>query len=284
MAKYEPTIVIRSLNRVSSNYVKLQQKYREWAMGFENHEYVISWLRNNNVKEKTIEKCKRQDSFNLLSSNWNPITFLVLQKIASNDIAQIEKEFGEFYQNFTQDDCGWYLLYFIHPVLHELFYFNTHYPKGYYSRLAELIRSHRLGLKSAKTYLNKEGNADDDSHIKACSTTTFKHIHLHPTTSTWKNSDSRNLKTSILNLKIGEDNLSPDEISVAMELSANARTSFERWSKYAPCAINEGPIFILKEGEYHSKCLGEVIKILQSVNPSQDILRDKLEEYYKIDE
>jgi len=278
------TDFICDINKISSNYAKLQKRYRGWATKFKSHEDVISWLRRNNIKEKDVEKCKRQNSFNLLSSNWNPITISILHKIASNDITRLEKEFGKFSQNFSQDDWAWYLLFFIHPVLHELYYFELHYPKGYYYRLAKRLRSHRLGLKSVKTYLGKEGTTVKDSHIKACCTTIFKHIHLHPTTITWENPKNQNIKEAILCLEMRGNCLSSDEMHVAMVLGKMATMNFKGWYGYAPCAINEGPIFILKKGKYHSDCLREIIKILQSDNPKQNIIRDKLKEYYKIEE
>lgn len=269
------------IEKMSSCYAKLQKKYREWAMGFESREDVISWLKRNNMKEKDIGKRKRQDSFNLLSSNWNPITIPVLREIASNDIAQMKKGFDEFSQNFTENEMAWHLLYFIHPVLHELYHFNSHYCCGYSSRLARLIRSHRQGLKAAKTYLdNKEGRTTDDSFIKSCGTTAFKHLQIHPTTSALGKPNLQNIKKTILNLEIGENCLSSDELNIAMALSTMATKSFERWIGYAPCAINEGPIFILKKGKCHSECFREIVEILQSDNPNEDIIRKKLKKYY----
>jgi len=100
-------------------------------------------------------------------------------------MAWMKDRFNKIVQNTSEPKIhlSWYLLYFIHPVRHELYYFDINYPDGYSTRLASLIRLHRLGLKGAKTYLSKEGRTTADSHIRACGTTAFKHIHLHPTTS-----------------------------------------------------------------------------------------------------
>lgn len=265
------------IEQISSYYVKLQENYREWATQFKSHEEVISWLRKNNiVKKEDIENGKyKQGSFNLLSSNWNSMTSPVLHEIASDCIAQMKIEFDKFSHNFSHDDCAWHLLYFIHPVLHELYYFDDHYPKGYYSRLERFIRigKHGWGLAGVKK---------DDRRINGCSTFIFKPIHLHPTTSTWGKPLIQNIKEAIQRLEIGNDSLSSEEKNIAMALSAKATMTFNKWFDYAQCAINEGPIFSLKKGKCHSECFREIVKILQSDNPNQNIIRDQLKEYYKI--
>ncbi len=62
-----------------------------------------------------------------------------------------------------------------------------------------------------------------------------------------------------------------------------ATKSFESWIGYAPCAINEGPIFTLKENKKHSDCFKDIVKILQETDRNQDIIRAKLEDYYIIE-
>jgi hypothetical protein len=176
------------------------------------------------------------------------------------------------------------LLYFIHPVRHELYYFDIHYPDGYSSRLARLIRSHRLGLKGAKTYLSKEDRKIEGSHIKSCGTTAFKHLHLHPTTSALGKPNLQDLKEeSISDLEIGVGVLSRNEQEIARALSTKATINFERWINYAQCAINEGPIFTLKKGKKHSDCFNEMLEILQGTDQNQKDIRIKLEEYYNIE-
>ena len=128
-----------------------------------------------------------------------------------------------------------------------------------------------------------EGRTIADSYIRACGTTAFKHIHLHPTTSTWEITNLQNIKEAILYLKMGEDCLSSNELDIAMALSTMATKSFERWIGYAPCAINEGPIFTLRENKKHLDCFKEIIEILQGMDQNQNIIRAKLEEYYKIE-
>ncbi|NIA10565.1 MAG: hypothetical protein GWP10_12760 [Nitrospiraceae bacterium] len=275
--------VEETIEQIACDLAKCQEEYRRWAGGFESHEEVIRWLKSRNIGE-----CQKQNHFDLLSSNWNSITIPTLRKLVPDCVARMKDGFDKLFQNLSKDQIDryliWYLLYFIHPVRHELYYFDIHYPEGYSSRLAKLIRSHRLGLRSAKTYLSKEGRTIDGSHINACGTVAFKHLHLHPTTSALGKPNRRDLKEeSILHLEMEGGDLSPDELEIAVALSAKATPSFEKWINYAQCAINEGPIFTLKEGKKHSDCFRETIEILQSADQNQDALRAKLEEFYEIE-
>jgi hypothetical protein len=72
------------------------------------------------------------------------------------------------------------------------------------------------------------------------------------------------------------------EQNIAITLSAKATMNFERWIGYAPCAINEGPIFTLKRNKKHSDCFNDMLEILN--NPNQKDIRTKLEAYYTIKE
>jgi len=274
-----------TIELIACDLAKCQEAYRRWARGFDRHEDVIDWLKSKNIGE-----CPKQDELDLLSSNWNSITIPILYKLVPDCMARMKDHFDKLFQNISKDqitsDPIWYLLYFLHPVRHELYYFDLHYHLYEYSarlRLAKLVRSHRLGLKSARTYLSKEDNKIDGSHISACGTVAFKHLHLHPTTHTWGKPDPRNLnKKRICDLEMGEGDLSSDEEKVAIALSTRATPSFGRWINYAQCAINEGPIFTLKEGKKDSDCCKEIIEILQGTDQNQSAMRDKLEEYYEI--
>jgi len=76
--------------------------------------------------------------------------------------------------------------------------------------------------------------------------------------------------------------VSHDEPNIAISLSTKATPSFEWWIGYAPCAINEGPIFTLKRNKKHSDCFKEMLEILQGTDQNQKDIRTKLEEYYTI--
>ncbi|MGB3460260.1 MAG: hypothetical protein WBB08_13430 [Halobacteriota archaeon] len=270
-----------AIEELAWDFSCVQKAYYDWAKQFDNHEDVIRWLKENGIDDS---RCQKQDYFTLYSSNWNPITLSTLYALVPDCMAWMKDRFDKIVQNISEpkNHLSWYLLYFIHPVRHELYYFDIHYPDGYSSRLASLIRLHRLGLKGAKTYLSKEGRTTADSYIRACGTTAFKHLHLHPTTSAFEKPNLHDLKESILHLGIGEDDLSRNEQNIAISLSTRATMNFEKWIGYAPCAINEGPIFTLKRNKKHSDCFNDMIKILQGTDQNQKDIRTKLEEYYTI--
>ena len=277
--------VDETIEQMACDLAKCQEAYCSWAKGCTSHEKVIEWLKKNNIGE-----CQEQSQFDLLHSHWNSITIPTLRKLVPDCMARMKDGFDKLFQNRSKDqivsDPIWYLIYFLHPVRHELYYFKVHYPDGYSPRLAKLVRSHRLGLKSARTYLSKKDREIGGSHISACGTVAFKHLHLHPTTSTSRKTNLRDLKKEdkkiIRNLEMGDGDLSSDELKIAVALSTRATLSFERWINYAQCAINEGPIFTLKEGKKHSDCCKEIIKNLESKDQKQDTPRDILEKYYKI--
>ena len=274
-----------AIEELACDYSRLLKVYQDWAKQFNDYEGVISGLTEKGLD---VSKCKKQDSFTLHSSDWNSITIPILDTLDSECMARMKDRFDKIVQNTTepQNHLSWYLLYFIHPVRHELYYFDIHYPDGYSFRLARLIRSHRLGLKSAKTYLSREDRKIEGSHIKSCGTTAFKHIHIHPTTSALGKPNLQELKEeSILHLEIGKGELSLNEQEIAIALSAKATPSFGLWIKnYAQCAINEGPIFTLKKNKKHSDCFKEMLVILQGTDQNQkDNIRTKLEEYYNIE-
>lgn len=274
---------------ISQYYADLQKSYREWAKQFNSRDEVIQWLEEAKIDTKRINK---QDRFDLLSSKWNDVTIHVLRKIASTTLKQMQSTFHSLLNNQKEPDRDriWYLLFLIHPIRHELYYFDGHFLepayKGYYSRLARLLRSHRLGLKGAKRHLNeREGEAIREPYLRACSTTAFKHVHLHPTTSKWQALRINDLYGAIRRLQIDEDVLSSEEQGVAIALSQGANYGFNNWIKnYAPCAINEGPIFSLKQGKQLSECFEEIVQILQSGGVSQSVLRDVLNSYHDIEE
>lgn len=278
---------------ISQYYADLQKSYREWAKQFNSRDEVIQWLEEAKIDTKKINK---QDRFHLLSSKWNDVTIHVLRKIASTTLKQMQSTFHSLLNNQKEPDRDriWYLLFFIHPIRHELWYFSEppnrdeegHFPEGYPRRLARLLRSHRLGLKGAKRHLNeREGEAIREPYLRACSTTAFKHVHLHPTTSKWQALRINDLYGAIRRLQIDEDVLSSEEQGVAIALSQGANYGFNNWIKnYAPCAINEGPIFSLKQGKQLSECFEEIVQILQSGGVSQSVLRDVLNSYHDIEE
>jgi hypothetical protein len=284
-----PSDIEETIEELAWDFSCVQKAYLDWTKQFKTHEEVIRWLKNHNIGERHINKCQKQEKFEMLCSRWNPITIPVLYVLVPDCIAHMKEQFNKLFKNLSGDQIYheqiWYLLYFFHPVRHELYFFNIHYPDGYARHLSGLIRSHRLGLKGAHSYLDKEDDrTTDDSYISGCGTVAFKHFHIHPTTSKWGKPNIKNLtKASILDLKIEDGDISSEEQKVAIAISTRATTSFEKWLGYAPCAINEGPIFTLKEGKKHSDCFKEIVEILNGSDQKQDTMRAKLKEFYEIE-
>lgn len=270
------------IRAISDNCAILQTKYREWANEFNNHNEVIHWLFDKGIKSKQI---KKQKNFNLFSSHWNSITTRVLKTICPQVISCLKNNVTSIQQNRDRGEIDkiWYLMYFLHPGRHELYYFDEHFPEGYPNRLESLVRSHRLGLKSVCSYLQNDGRTLNDAFISACSTVAFKHLHLHPTTILWEKPSSPDIKNSIMNLRIGNGEMSSDERRIVMYLAQNVTGLFTNWFEYAPCAVNEGPIFILRKNKSHTKCYEKIVSFLESGECDQDILRNILEKYYEIE-
>lgn len=280
------TLTIEPIIEHTSNLLaQLQEAYRIWAQQFKSQQEVFMWLQRKGIK---TERCRTQGTFNLLSSHWNCITKQVLYTVCPDILTQLGSSIGNILHNTDQTNMAqmWYLLYFLHPVRHELFYFDAHYPHGYHSRVTKLIRSHRQGLKALRTRCNRrESISLHDRTIKACATTAFKHVYLHPTTSTWGTSQETDVLKTLKSFKIGENHLTSDEKNVVLALSTLAirsRTDVMRWIHYAPCAINEGPIFRLRDKKTHSACFEAIVHLLQDDMPTQQYLRDVLTGYYVI--
>lgn len=270
---------------ISACYCNLQQEYRKWAHQFSNHQEVKEWCVENNINKELTPKPRER--FNLRSSYWNSITIPVLEKVAPLQLKELEIVFKDLFKTQTvKSEEAWYLLFFIHPGRHEMWHFDDHFPNGYSYRLAKLLRSHRLGLKGLKKYLSKTDTTSlSDGYSKGCAKVAFRHIHLHPDTSLWEKPHMNDTKEVIRRLKIGVGDITSEEKYAAVALSRKSSFGFDAWLKnYAQCAINEGPLFFLKQGEYISDCFKEIVEILQQGEANQSDLKAILCRYHKIEE
>jgi len=273
---------INLINGISENYAFLQKSYTEWASEFSTHEDVIRNLDGQKIKVDGIQK---QSKFNLHSYHWNGVTIPIIKKRAAHNLLDIKQQFDSLFDISKKEEqrTVWHSLFFIHPVRHELYYFDGHYPSGYAARLSKLLRSHRMGLKAAKKYLvDKSIAATEDAFIKACGTVAFKHLLLHPTTSLWQFPEAE-LSMLIPTLAIGSGDLSQKETITANLLSQRGSLQFDHWLTYAPCAINEGPIFTSKSANPLA-CFDNIAELLSAKNVSQLKLRQCLQDNYNINE
>ena len=274
---------VNLIRDISENYTLLQNCYMEWASNFSKHEDVIRYLDKEGIK---IGGIKKQSTFNLHSSHWNGITIPIIKKLVPTDVVKLKQQFDSLFdiKSGTERQTIWYWLFFIHPVRHELFYFNDHYPLGYEARLSKLLRSHRMGLKAAKKYVgNKIAISPGESFIKACGTTAFKHLLLHPTTTQWKSSEE-DILMRLQKLQVGDGGFSRDEMITASLLSRKGSLQFDQWMSYAPCAINEGPIFVMKKGLNPLEGFDSILKVLSNTVVSQLKLRQCLQTFFDIKE
>ena len=275
---------ISMITNIFERYVLLQNCYLEWASKFSRHDDVLRDLEREGIK---VDGIKKQSKFNLHSSHWNRITIPIIKKLRPKVVFELKQQFNSLFAVGSLEDfrISWSWLYYIHPVCHELYYFNIHYPSGYKSRLPDLLRSHRMGLKAAKTYIKGGHNRKvGDSSIKACGTVAFKHMLLHPTTALWKLPEGDLTKEQLQSLAISEGDLSRDEMTVAMLLSKRGALKFDQWFSYAPCAINEGPIFIVKAGANLPESFDAIMKILLTDDLSQSKVRQCLQSFFIIKE
>lgn len=85
-------------------------------------------------------------------------------------------------------------------------------------------------------------------------------------------------------LKVSGGDFSHDEMITASLLSRKGSLQFDQWLSYAPCAINEGPIFIIKKGLNPLEAFDNILKILSNNGVSQLKLRHGLQTFFNIKE
>jgi hypothetical protein len=275
------TPISDTMKNISDLYINLQITYEEWASNFSTHDDVFRWLEVNGIKTAGI---KKKSDFSLHSSQWNSITVSVINKLAPHLLDALKEMVENLFKQEPAESHRdlWYLLFFIHPVRHELYYFDDHYPFGYEGRLAKLLKSHRMGLKAAKSYLDSRENLSlEDPFIKACGTVSFKHLLLHPTTAQW-GLEPGDLFSSLKRLCFDGGGLSGHERINAMLLSRESSLLFNQWITYAPCAINEGPIFLPKADCNLPECFSAIVQILSEEPITQLKLRECLQEFFNI--
>jgi hypothetical protein len=268
---------------ISDSYALLQASYAKWASSLADHEDALRHLSAEGI---AVDRIQRQSTFNMHSSHWNKITVPILKKIATEDFSRMQRNFESVFAETPREECRmvWYLLFFIHPVRHELYFFDGHYPEGYDSRLYKLLRSHRMGLRAARTYLSDNRAATArDAFMKACGTTALKHLLLHPTTEGWHCPEA-DAVAAIRSLSLRDDDFSPEEMIAIALLSQAGSLQFDQWISYAPCAINEGPLFTARTGVDVIESYDGITSALASDDATQSTLRECLQSCYNIRE
>jgi hypothetical protein len=274
---------------VAEAYAELQMAYKCWAgsQSGKTYEQVLGVLREAHVPESAIPRCKKQSALNLSSSDWNSMTIPVLRSLAPTKVKALKRSFDAAIRFGTESDSlvmMWYMLFFVHPVRHELWYWSCHSPRSYASRLAQTVRSspHRnmtMAVERLKSDLT-------DKVFKGCCTAVLRALLLHPTTIKVDiptcGDDELRRKVSLY-WSPGAEELSDGELAAAACLAGRRldRFDFHKWLYNAQCSINEGPILTLRPHHQHVRCFCEIIEMLGRDNMTDKTMREKLGTHYE---
>ncbi|MEN6551322.1 MAG: hypothetical protein ABFC34_00385 [Methanobacterium sp.] len=227
-----------------------------------------------------------------IGSTYNSLTIDYIKNVANRDLVNEIKTNLTIISNNNQNINDKYLilkeLYLIHPSFHEKWFFSSHYKHD------EIIKG-RLGLKAYLTC-----KPDNTKTIKGITTFLLKRSIL------LENLFSSNLKKTLIehdkvdnlenNIKLFIENynkisepsetldLLPDLFSITNTLlsktdytSFNSIKNYNSWMFYAPCSINEGPIFYKKSNKSR-------IDIFNNIKSHDElIIREKLMNKFKIE-
>jgi hypothetical protein len=282
---------------IASAYHEIQMAYRDWVYQFDwkKPQSIYSSLRTMGVAEEkvlSVEIADGFDSVNMFSSRWNPITLPLIECRANEAVNGLKSEVLSFIHSC--DDTysrwiGWYLLFFIHPVIHELYFFDVHYGKDPSQRVADWIRGQtkdacaRQGLEAARKHAFKKRIQG----LKACGTKKYQHLHLFPQFSLEEVPDIGRDKVAefLQQMRVGRfDPLSEEELHGAMMLAHTyGQMEFDKWFEYAPCAINEGPLYKPLSADSLPDCFLGIATYLSKETPTQEGVRSILSKYLDIE-
>jgi len=252
-----------------------QQIKREYLMNFgengigsKNNPITLNWLKN-----------QRGENFKRIRTILNQIKRFIRQ---SNDIQNNYKILREIYA--------------ISPSFHENWFYEDHLIRNF-----EAISKKRSGLKA---YLTSKQKGTLEKTLQGITTTVFKYTLLLENLTCSKLSNSLmnksislsdDVKRDIKNiLNITENAVLTSDIIVKsmpclfrivrylLELSGYKQLKsdvlLKSWLLYAPCSINEGPIFKSKT----NYSLLDVLKLIPELKGSE--IRKHLKKYYDVEE
>lgn len=277
---------LKTLDELESCHQKLKNEYLEWTKGRQGLVNNGIGSVNNNA---TINEFLKKDSAAVEK----------IRTIVNNVKKTIKnKDCQERYEILRE-------IYVIHPSFHELWFFDWHF--NHFTSAGKILTG-RLGIKSYLTWLNGKHL---DKTCKGISTFTLKRTILLENLFSgvldcslydFKPLSDEQLKKAIECLKSDlerrveskKDTLyTPEDIKSEMPVifeicrSLLERTNFDAlktdkllsnnaWLYYAPCNINEGPIFKKKSG----KSRINILKKINSIN--QNEIRSKLGKQFEI--
>ena len=264
--------ISEALDELESCHQELKKEYLQWAKGKLPNDGIGA--EHNPETLEVLEKCNAIEEINKKVD--------IIKNLIKN------KDYQERHEIFRE-------IYVIHPSFHELWFFNGHFDHFYY---AGKIITGRVGLNS---YLTSSKRGTLEKRIKGISTFVLKRTIL------LENLFSGVLDCSLFDFDPLDDeqieakitdlnrlsNPSPRDIKLKMpDLFEITRTLLEKteydalkmdkllerdkWLYYAPCSINEGPIFKKKS----DKSRIDILKEINSIN--QNEIRRRLCEYFEI--
>lgn len=255
--------------------------------------YKLSLL-HQLVKLDYLEEAKKRRWPNLgLGNQWNnrnTLSFLH-RAPAAREIGRLLDEFQRVLKGQKLEDCYWLLrwLYIVSPSLHELWFFESHFRV----RTDNIIQG-RLGLKTlltacslgnqslwkaALTYVSKNVIMLENQYrgmgvcglleMEPAQDALNRSAELIQRYQQEKPGDQRQLLRSgfIEELLAVVHSLLRDEGFDSL-ISGNLATK-EKWLFYAPCVINEGPLFIPKD-DFPLAVLTDNLNV---VNPGKTLLQ-----------
>jgi len=271
--------ILEALDELESCHQELKREYLQWAKGNLPNNGIGA--EHNGETLEVLGKCKAVEEINARVG--------MVKNLSKNTGCQ------ERYEILRE-------IYAIHPSFHELWFFDGHFNHltgDVYSKRISIV-FHRCGLNS---YLTSYRRGTLEKRIKSVSTFVLKQTIL-----------SENLFSGVLGCSLFDfdalndeqfeakiidlnklSNPSPDELKSKMpDLFEITKTLLDKteydalktdkllesgkWLSYAPCDINEGPIFKKRSGKRRI----DILKRINSIN--QNEIRSELSKYFKISE
>jgi hypothetical protein len=148
------------LDRIDKWHRALQEAYRTWVQGPTSLDDAIAFLKETKAKDEP----KPQKRSDLFDSHWNPVTIPIVKEKAEGPYKRLKEALTEevvcWLEDLNETHPNLYHLFFIHPVRHELWFYQEHYADpnhpavyGYVSRMKhEICERTRYNLKNATKY------------------------------------------------------------------------------------------------------------------------------------
>ena len=278
------------LDRIALEYTILQEAYLEWGKGFTSHEEALAALGEFGI---SFNK-EQQPHFTPFDSYWNKVTMGVVRALAREHYDRLKDASESLRAAPRHGNRNLYMLFFLHPGRHESWFYSErgHYDKGYASRVKrEICHGRHYNLRTAWRY--RADPTANPTKVKRCCTFVRRSLLLHSTTEDWWQADQEPPRESP-ECPCTDASLRQAcrELSVTTTAGAAPTSLFNSWfACYAPCSINEGPIFRLRAGKSHLDCFDAVKAVLSDAEKrgtsektpeTQERLRDELRGFYCI--